>query len=166
MRTNRTLILNTLLIFILFVSCSSPSDSTNESHKSDESPSYAQIKIIRESAKIIGEPVRIEGLEVAQNDFPEEINWDDAGKACKALGDGWRLPTKDELNLMYLNKDRIGGFANNNYWSSKVYLNDFAWLQFFYNGFQDVSVKSNLNFVRAVRGQEKLILPIILDCKQ
>ena len=151
MRTNRTLILNTLLIFILFVSCSSPSDSTNESHKSDESPSYAQIKIIRESAKIIGEPVRIGGLEVAQNDFPEDINWDDAGKACKVLGDGWRLPTKDELNLMYLYKDRIGGFANNNYWSSKDYQTTFAWFQFFYDGFQDVSVKSNLNFVRAVR---------------
>ena len=144
MRTNRTLILNNLMIFILFVSCSSPSGSTNESPTSDEAATYKQIKII-------GEPIRIGGLEVAQNDFPEDINWDDAGKACKALGDGWRLPTKDELNLMYLNKDRIGGFANNNYWSSKVYLNDFAWLQFFYNGFQDVSVKGNLNFVRAVR---------------
>lgn len=145
MRTNRTLILNNLMIFILFVSCSSPSDSTNES------PSYAQIKIIRESAKIIGEPVKIGGLEVAQKDFPEEINWDDAGMACKVLGDGWRLPTKDELNLMYLYKDRIGGFANNNYWSSKDYQTTFAWFQFFYDGFQDVSVKSNLNFVRAVR---------------
>ena len=151
MRTNRTLILNNLMIFILFVSCSSPSGSTNESPTSDEAATYKQIKIIGEPIRIIGEPVRIGGLEVAQNDFPEDINWDDAGKACKALGDGWRLPTKDELNLMYLNKDRIGGFANNNYWSSKVYLNDFAWLQFFYNGFQDVTVKGNLNFVRAVR---------------
>lgn len=29
------------------------------------------------------------------------------------LGDGWRLPTKDELNVLYENKDKIGGFASN-----------------------------------------------------
>ena len=39
-------------------------------------------------------------------------------KACAALGGGWRLPTKDELNILYENKDKIGGFASNNYWSS------------------------------------------------
>ena len=73
MRTNRTLILNNLMIFILFVSCSSPSDSTNESPTSDEAATYKQIKIIREPIRIIGEPVRIGGLEVAQNDFPKKM---------------------------------------------------------------------------------------------
>ena len=33
------------------------------------------------------------------------MNWHDANKACNALGKGWRLPTKDELNTLYQNKD-------------------------------------------------------------
>ncbi len=36
------------------------------------------------------------------------MNWDDAKEACENLGDGWRLPTKDELNILYKNKDKIG----------------------------------------------------------
>ena len=144
MKSNRSIILNAFLIAVLLVSCSSPNDSSTKESSTKVSDS-------NEPAKIIGTPIKIGTLEVAQNDFPDSMMWSDAIKACADLGSGWRLPTKDELNLMYLNKDRIGGFANNNYWSSKVYLNDFAWLQFFYNGFQDVSVKGNLNFVRAVR---------------
>ncbi len=31
---------------------------------------------------------------------------------------GWRLPTKDELMTLYNNKDLIGGFASDLYWSS------------------------------------------------
>jgi Protein of unknown function (DUF1566) len=32
--------------------------------------------------------------------------------------DDWFLPTKNELNLLYTNKDLVGGFNGNNYWSS------------------------------------------------
>ena len=49
------------------------------------------------------------------------MEWDDAMKACADLGDGWRLPTKDELNTLYQNKDKIGGFANSGYWSCTEY---------------------------------------------
>jgi hypothetical protein len=56
----------------------------------------------------VGATVRIGNLEVMTKDL-EHLSWDDAMKACADLGDGWRLPTKYELNLLYENKEKIGG---------------------------------------------------------
>ena len=91
------------------------------------------------------------GIEVMTEDLGL-MNWDDAMKACADLGNGWRLPTKDELNMMYENKDKIGGFADNFYWSSTEYGNGDAWGQFFSIGNQfNVNGKYNTDYVRAVR---------------
>jgi len=85
-----------------------------------------------------------------------KMDWEDAKKACADLGDGWRLPTRLELLLMYNNQDELGGFANNYYWSSTEYSNyGFAWLQYFYNGRQYGSNKTSKDSVRAVRDNIK-----------
>ena len=82
-------------------------------------------------SQIIGKPVKIGNLLVAEKKFPEEMNWDDANKACTLLGNGWRLPTQEELNILYQNKDEIGGFSNKNFWSSTVYSdNNLGWQSF------------------------------------
>jgi hypothetical protein len=102
--------------------------------------------------KIIEEPGRIGKLEVAQNDFPNKMSWSDATAACEDLGEGWRLPTKDELNLMYLNRVVIGGFAKNYYWSSTEYDHYLAWFFNFFNGTASYLYgKGTTNYVRAVR---------------
>jgi uncharacterized protein (TIGR02145 family) len=44
-------------------------------------------------AKIIGQPIELKGLLVAEFDFPNEMNLNEASIACKNLGQGWRLPT-------------------------------------------------------------------------
>ena len=67
--------------------------------------------------------VKIGNLEVMTEDLEGKMTWEDAMKACADLGDGWRLPTKDELNTLYQNKDKIGGFADYGYWSSTEYGN-------------------------------------------
>ena len=79
------------------------------------------------------------------------MNWDDAKLACAKLGKGWRLPTKNELNVMYKNKDRIGGFAGNRYWSSTEVGSGNAWNQYFDDGFQSLNEESSIFYVRAVR---------------
>lgn len=71
-----------------------------------------------DSALIIGDPIKVGNLLVAQNDFPNQMKRKDAKKACASLGPGWRLPTKDELNILDQNKNKIGGFASDGYWSS------------------------------------------------
>ena len=80
-----------------------------------------------------------------------EMNWDDAMKACADLGDGWRLPTRLELLLMYNNQDELGGFAFNYYWSSTENDNYHAWKQSFSNGNQSNNVKNFTFYVRAIR---------------
>jgi hypothetical protein len=101
---------------------------------------------------IISKPVKIGNLEIAQYDFQKKMFWDDAKKACDSLGEGWRLPTKDELNILYENKEKIGGFSNSLYWSSTEHDNNgIAWFQFFNNGLQWSNYKLNILSVRAVR---------------
>lgn len=72
------------------------------------------------SSGIIGRPINIGNLLVAQNDFPSSMTWEQAIASCANLGNGWRLPTENELNTLYENKTEIGGFASGYYWSSTV----------------------------------------------
>ena len=95
--------------------------------------------------------IKIGDLEVMTEDLGK-MNWYEAKKACKNLGDGWRLPTKDELNLLFQNSGKIGGFASDGYWSSTEYGSSNAWTQYFGYGVQGNFNKGNYNFVRAVRG--------------
>jgi len=96
---------------------------------------------------------------------------DETGRAsqlCVALNIGgkndWFLPSKDELNLMYLNlhKNGLGDFGKGTnsedwmnwvYWSSSQFNDDYdyAWLQFFDSGDQINGFKNNSDRVRAVR---------------
>ena len=91
----------------------------------------------------------INGLEVS--DDLGLMNWHKAKIACKNLGTGWRLPTKDELNMLYKNKEEIGGFAINFYWSSTELDNYLAWRQDFNFGNQYGFNKNFTYYVRAVR---------------
>ena len=106
--------------------------------------------------------VKIGDLEVMTEDLGR-MDWDDAKKACADLGDRWRLPTKDELNILYQNKDKIGGFevepGGNYYWSSKEEYADWAedglaWYQEFGSGEQKLVSKLDGCNVRAVRSIE------------
>ena len=87
-----------------------------------------------------------------------------AGLARAYTGGGhidWFLPSKDELNKMYLNKATINttaaansgsNFSADNYWSSTEYDSNTAWVRYFGNGGQGYYDKLNTYVnVRAVR---------------
>ena len=85
-----------------------------------------------------------------------------AGTAARICNDlelngysDWYLPSRDELNKLYINRKAIGDFANKYYWSSSEVdkeFKEYSWVQSFGNGSQYGGFRSNtLGCVRAVR---------------
>jgi len=80
-----------------------------------------------------------------------------AASVCDNLSSGgytdWYLPSKDELDMMYVNLHLhgLGGFASNYYWSSTEYDAGSAWIQYFSSGLQYYGNKYGASYVRAVR---------------
>jgi hypothetical protein len=67
-------------------------------------------------------PMTGKEIQIANSDF-NSLTLEEAKKACKELGAGWRLPTIYELEAMYkqLHKNGKGGFNtcyDAEYWSS------------------------------------------------
>ncbi|MDR1148112.1 MAG: hypothetical protein LBK66_05720 [Spirochaetaceae bacterium] len=79
-----------------------------------------------------------------------------AAQICDSLVaegfDDWFLPSKDELNLMYINLKAkgLGEFGNNAYWSSSERDRDPMW-QNFYDGYQSSHDNNKRFSVRAIR---------------
>jgi hypothetical protein len=63
----------------------------------------------------------------------------------------WYLPSQDELNQMYVNKNAIGDFSTDLYWSSSEYGDDSVWVQDFSLGLQGTGLKNLTLDVRPVR---------------
>jgi hypothetical protein len=65
----------------------------------------------------------------------------------------WYLPSKSELNLLYLQKSVVGGFTDIGYWSSTEYNSSETWFQRFWdiNTYQNYDYKIGLGYVRAIR---------------
>jgi hypothetical protein len=91
------------------------------------------------------------------------INWYGANELLNdpdkhdANGDkfmDWRLPTKRELNLIYVNYnsgDNGASLAGESYHTSSLYDNSQYWYQYFHNGNQAYVAKGTNSYVRAVR---------------
>jgi len=94
---------------------------------------------------------KIGNLEVFGYDFQNKMNWEEAKAACASLGYGWRLPTKEELYILYKNKDNMVGFSNNDYWSSMDDDKGNAWKLDFKDGRLYLNGKANTLYVRAIR---------------
>ena len=80
-----------------------------------------------------------------------EMTWQEAKQYCSGLGSGWYLPSKAELNQLYVNKTELGGFSDGKYWSSTENVSGSAWEQNFVSGGQYTYGRSKAARVRCVR---------------
>ena len=87
-------------------------------------------------------------FEIADKSPEKMMTWYEAVEYCKTLGDGWRLPTKKELNQIY---ESNNDFIKDNYWSGTEGVGNGAWRQDMSDGYQGHGNKNNGNYVRAVR---------------
>ncbi len=84
----------------------------------------------------------------------EEFTWYDAKAACtrfttNGVG-GWRLPNSSELRKLYEQRNLVGGFNHEFYWSSSREDEENAWYLYFYSGDENHEVKMASGRVRPV----------------
>ncbi|MFA7662348.1 MAG: prepilin-type N-terminal cleavage/methylation domain-containing protein [Patescibacteria group bacterium] len=65
--------------------------------------------------------------------------------------DNWILPSKNELYKLYLNRNLIGGFTLNSYWSSSESRASYSWFQSFSSGLSVEEMKSLALKVRCIQ---------------
>lgn len=63
----------------------------------------------------------------------------------------WYLPSKYELDFLYQQRNAVGGFTNQFYWTSTEFGVNHAWGHGFINGAQAYNNKDYPNYVRAIR---------------
>lgn len=109
--------------------------------------------LIIQPKSVIGNPFKMGKLEIAENDFPEELDMMTAAKSCEDLGNGWRLPTKDELTLVS-KEDTVEKYDiwREKYWTSTEIGPYAAWM-FDFNGSKAYKDNKYIKHkVRAVKG--------------
>lgn len=85
------------------------------------------------------ETIQIDNLVVKVKDFGQ-VEHGDIFRITKNWEDGWRLPNKDELDLIYDYKVKYGQFEDKYFWSSNEYIEReysigiCAWVKHFGNG--------------------------------
>lgn len=93
------------------------------------------------------------------------VNWSSAELLCSnstvAEYNDWRLPTKGELATLYTNREMIGGFKEERYWSSDYYGDGKCYCCDFSNGVIGIESSSLLFRVRAVRDYEVSDVPTV-----
>jgi hypothetical protein len=106
---------------------------------------------LKNTAIIIANQGAVDGNEFAATVCNEYSVTETVGGITTIYGD-WYLPSKHELNLLYLQKTVVGGGADGIYWRSTEYDDKYAWGQGFSSGSQSSNLGKEFAFyVRAIR---------------
>jgi hypothetical protein len=94
-------------------------------------------------------------IQLADNDLDKKMDWYSAQIVCSELGEGWRLPSLAELEIIFneIHQQGIGNFQPDYYWSSNpAGFDETAWYYWFkFKGFSHYVAKSNVYNIRLVR---------------
>ncbi len=108
-----------------------------------------------QNKKVIGTPIKMGSFEVAENDLSKLFNWNEGKGECVALGDGWRLPTKEEMEIMhnYPSQEHLAKkiFDDGEYWSSNEIDDVYAWSMYLNGGKSIGNEKTHEKLIRPVR---------------
>lgn len=114
---------------------------------------------------IIKKPYVMDSLLVSRQDLPNRLTFEEAKIACQELGDGWRLPTKQEMLKICENK-KIKGFSSQiqlindafyyednglYYWTDQEYGSNYSWIYYKYESYFAITLKKEYLYVRPVR---------------
>lgn len=102
---------------------------------------------------ITGKPTG-ERLEIHENNFEHKMDWHQSNKICEEFGNGWRLPLRSELELIYadLMQNGNGNFKKDWYWSGTQSSSLRVWTKHFGEGtLAHGFFKSDYAYVCAVR---------------
>ncbi|MDH5560269.1 MAG: DUF1566 domain-containing protein [Deltaproteobacteria bacterium] len=97
------------------------------------------------------------GLMWQDNNYEELHSWRNAMDYCASLTlsgyADWRLPNKEELQVLYQHRNRLKSYKADFYWSSTTYAGNttVAWDVGFYDGGVSNVNKANGSYVRCVR---------------
>jgi len=103
--------------------------------------------------------IKHNNLEWMAQDLDKSMPWQEAMDYCESLGDGWKLPTVEELQSV-LDYTKLSPaikldvpVQSDWYWSSTVYVGDtdFAWVVSLNYGNVINDSKTNTNYVWPVR---------------
>ena len=120
---------------------------------------YSGISTVRDSSRAASQAIGM-GMANTENfagrlaGYPQNSTNFAAGIAWTHESNGktdWHLPSKGELNELFLERARVGGFTTGDYWSSSERNEDTPWLQRFTDGSQSYNAKGDPGYVRLVR---------------
>jgi hypothetical protein len=143
----------TALLIWLATSCE-PKTNTNGNTTSSSTDAIEVTFQIHTSGDTV---IVLKGCNIMVKRADEAVSttWYQAQEQCEKNTGGWRLPTKAELACLYQNRNKIGGFKNDWYWSSERVGEWNISVQSFSNGRQFGYSGSNNAQVRLVKNIQK-----------
>jgi hypothetical protein len=162
MTKRRLFLKNASFLALVYALMTGPSGTAQGQNATDNIPEQAKSSFDTTPHKLPEKPEPAIGwtltkgdqiLRVAQEDLSVRMSWEEARDSCLALGNGWRLPTKEELELMYnqLYLKGQGNFHELGYWSADIHKTGSAWAMYFLTGYAYPTRTINPIRVRPVR---------------
>lgn len=135
-------IVSILFVILCFITLSFAQDNQQET-RDPNAP--------KNTIKIPGTEIYVRG-----SDEAARMPYDVAKNACACKGDGWRLPTIEELKIIYDYNAMVGNFSREYYWAydRKIYSGRFYNLNFKNGRISDEKVGEN-NKVRCIWSSKK-----------